>query len=390
MSTPPTDARDPRPAAAVDATTLAQLTTLRVGGPTASLVEAETEQDLIDAVAAADADGAPLLVLGGGSNLLASDDAFDGVVLRDLRRGISGGSEGACAGASITVPAGQPWDEVVATAVAEDWTGLEALSGIPGSTGATPVQNVGAYGQEVAETLAMVRLYDRLDRRVRTLAVGELGLGYRTSILKRSRTETTDAHGRPWGPTGRYVVLAVTFQLRLASLSAPVRYAELARVLDVELGTRVPQREVREAVLGLRGGKGMVLDDADHDTWSAGSFFTNPVLTEQQAAEQLPPDAPRFPVEDHTKIGQIGGAAPVVPGLVKTSAAWLISQAGFERGHGDPRRASLSTKHVLALTNRGAASAADLLALARTVRDGVRDRFGVELVPEPVLVGLEL
>ena len=379
-------------AAAVGAgpATLAALTTLRVGGPVRELVDAASESEIVEAVRTADEAGTPVLVLGGGSNLLISDEGFDGVVVRDTRRGIDGVADSSCAGANVVVPAGQPWDEVVATAVAEGWMGVEALSGIPGSTGATPVQNVGAYGQEVAETLSSVRVYDRLERRARMLAVGELGLGYRTSVLKRSLSDADAGGGRTWGPTGRYVVLEVTFQLRLATLSAPVRYAELARRLDVAVGGRVPAAEVREAVLELRRGKGMVLDDADHDTWSAGSFFTNPVLTTAEADAMLPEDAPRFPVTDHTRIAQIGAAAPVVEGLVKSSAAWLISRAGFDKGFGAPGPATLSTKHSLALTNRGSATAADLLALARTVRDGVRDAFGVTLVPEPVLVGVSL
>ncbi|UNX56471.1 UDP-N-acetylmuramate dehydrogenase [Georgenia sp. TF02-10] len=363
---------------------------MRVGGPAGTYVEAGTEAELIEAVRAADDAGTPLLVLGGGSNLLVADAGFPGVVVRDARRGLDAVADSSCAGASLTVPAGQPWEDVVTTAVAEGWMGVEALAGIPGSTGATPVQNVGAYGQEVAETLSAVRVWDRLERRSRMLAVGELRLGYRTSILKRSLTDPADGGGRTWGPTGRYVVLAVSFQLRLATLSAPVRYAELARTLGVEVGARVPAAEVRAAVLALRRGKGMVLDPADHDTWSAGSFFTNPVLTTAQADAALPADAPRFPVTDHTRVAQIGAAAPTVPGLVKTSAAWLISRAGFAKGFGAPGPAALSTKHVLAVTNRGGAAAADLLALARTVRDGVRDRFGITLVPEPVLVGVDL
>ncbi|WP_454086110.1 UDP-N-acetylmuramate dehydrogenase [Georgenia sp. Marseille-Q6866] len=370
-------------------TTLAELTTFRVGGPVARLVEATTEAELLAAVREADEQGTALLVLGGGSNLLASDDGFDGVVVRDARRGIRTESQYACAGVSITVPAGHPWDDVVATAVAEGWRGVEALSGIPGSTGATPVQNVGAYGQEVAETLETVRVYDRLEQRTRTLVVSELGLGYRTSVLKRSLTDTRAGGGRTWGPTGRYVVLEVGFQLALGSTSAPVRYAELARALGVELGARAPAADVRQAVLELRRGKGMVLDDADPDTWSAGSFFTNPVLTVEQADTLLPPDAPRFPVEDRSRPA-FGVTPPTVQGLVKTSAAWLISRSGVERGQGDPRRAAVSSKHVLALTNRGGASAADVVELARTVRDAVRARFGVELVPEPVLLGVSL
>lgn len=368
---------------------LAGLTTLRVGGPAGTLVDASDEAELVETVRSADDAGTPVLVLGGGSNLLVSDEGFAGVVVRDTRRGVDGVADSSCAGATLIVPAGQPWDDVVATAVDEGWMGVEALSGIPGSTGATPVQNVGAYGQEVAETLSSVRVYDRLERRVRMLAVGELGLGYRTSVLKRSLTNPADGGGRTWGPTGRYVVLEVTFQMRLATLSAPVRYAELAGRLGVDVGARVPAAEVRAAVLALRRGKGMVLDEADHDTWSAGSFFTNPVLPVAEADARLPEDAPRFPVTDHTRVAQIGARAPVVEGLVKTSAAWLITRAGFDKGYGEGP-ATLSTKHTLALTNRGGATAADVLALARTVRDGVRETFGVSLEPEPVLVGVSL
>jgi UDP-N-acetylmuramate dehydrogenase len=222
--------------------------------------------------------------------------------------------------------------------------------------GATPIQNVGAYGQEVAQTIASVRVWDRRLRGVRTFANADCGFGYRHSRFKAD--------------PGRHVVLSVTFQLLPGHLGAPVRYAELARALGVDLGGRAPLADVRAAVLRLRGGKGMVLDDADPDTWSAGSFFTNPVVP----AEDLPEDAPAWPQPD---------------GRVKTSAAWLIERAGFTKGHGNDR-VSLSTKHTLALTNRGTATTADLLALAREVRDGVQDRFGIRLVNEPVLVGCEL
>ena len=352
--------------------TLADLTTLRVGGPVSRLVDAATEAELIETVRAADEAGEPLLVLGGGSNLFASDEAFDGVVVRDARREILVESADACGGANVRVPAGQPWDDVVVRAVEEGWTGTEALSGIPGSTGATPVQNVGAYGQEVSDVISSVRAWDRAENRVRTLARGELGFGYRTSLLKRSLR--ADAEGRAWGPTPRYVVLDVGFQMSLATRSAPVRYAELAATLGIEVGDRSRSAEVREAVLGLRRGKGMVLDEADHDTWSAGSFFTNPILSTADA-DHLPEGAPRFDAGDS---------------LVKTSAAWLISRAGFENGHGLPGPAALSTKHVLALTNRGGARAEDLLALAREVREKVDATFGVVLEPELVLLGLSL
>jgi len=354
---------------------LADLTTLRVGGPAARYVETTSEAELIDAVRSADEVGEPLLVVGGGSNLLVSDEGFDGVVVRDTRTGITVPDHSACAGVTYQVPAGTPWDDVVVEATSHRLYGIEALSGIPGSTGATPVQNVGAYGQEVSQTIATVRVWDRGRGRVRTLPLVDLRFGYRTSLLKRSMR--TPAAGdpedprAPWGPTPRYVVLDVTFQLRQGTLSAPIAYGELARTLGVEIGERAPLLEVRAAVLELRGRKGMVLDPSDPDTSSAGSFFTNPILP----AEQVPDGAPVFPAPD---------------GLVKTSAAWLIERSGFTKGFGAPGPATLSTKHTLALTNRGAATAADLVALARQVRDGVRDRFGIELEPEPVLVGLSL
>ncbi|MBT0994279.1 UDP-N-acetylmuramate dehydrogenase [Cellulomonas sp. DKR-3] len=365
---------------------LADLTTLGVGGPSARYVETTTEAELVDAVRTADEAGEPLLVVGGGSNLVVADEGFDGVVVRDTRTGIEVPDHSACAGVTYTVPAGTPWDDVVLEATTHRLYGIEALSGIPGSTGATPVQNVGAYGQEVAQTIATVRVWDRARARVRTLPLVDLKFGYRTSLLKRSmRDPGTGAalpadprdpvdERAPWTPTPRYVVLDVTFQLRQGTLSAPIAYAELARTLGVEVGERAPLLDVRAAVLELRGRKGMVLDPADPDTRSAGSFFTNPVL-DAAAADALPADAPRFPTAD---------------GRTKTSAAWLIEHAGFTRGHGLPGPAALSTKHTLALTNRGGASTQDLLALAREVRSGVLSAFGVRLEPEPVLVGVRL
>jgi UDP-N-acetylmuramate dehydrogenase len=337
---------------------LAAHTTLRVGGPARDLVEVTSTHELVEVVRALDAAGEPVLVLGGGSNLLVGDAGFDGTVVLVATRGVSQ-DVASCSGAVVTVAAGEPWDPFVALTVDQGWTGMEALSGIPGSIGASPIQNVGAYGAEVGQHITTVRTLDRSTGRVRTLFAVECGFGYRTSVFKTQ--------------PGRYVVLDVTFQLHLGSLSAPVRYAELARVLGVEVGTRVPAREVREAVLALRASKGMVLDDADPDTWSAGSFFTNPLLDEAAAAA-LPEGAPRFPQPD---------------GRTKTSAAWLIEHAGFGRGWGDGA-ARLSTKHTLALTNRGSASAGDVLALARQVRSGVEQTFGVVLEPEPVLVGCAL
>lgn len=393
--------------------TLADLTTLRVGGPVGTYVEAGTEAELIDAVRAADDAGRPLLVVGGGSNLLVADEGFDGVVVRDVRQGLdadledSCGTDGACGGASLSLPAGQDWDAFVAEAVANEWVGVEALSGIPGTVGAAPVQNIGAYGQEVAGVVASVVTWDRATGGRRTFTLSELGFGYRTSLLKRSMRSGSAGPdgaadpGAPWYPTPRYVVLTVNLQMRLGSLSAPVGYAELARRLGVEVGQRAPSADVRAAVLELRGGKGMLLEGVgrdghrapDHDRWSAGSFFTNPVLPVEQAGA-LPADAPRFPVRSATPESTTGPSLGVVdPALVKTSAAWLIEHAGFSKGFGlagEHSPARLSTRHTLALTNRGGATAADLVALARAVRDGVREEFGVELEPEPVLVGTAL
>jgi UDP-N-acetylmuramate dehydrogenase len=354
--------------------TLAELTTLRVGGPAGRYVETASEAELIEEVRSADDAGEPLLVLGGGSNVLVADAGFEGVVVRDVRTGVTTPDHSACAGVTVTVPAGTPWDDVVAHAVGTRLYGVEALSGIPGSTGATPVQNVGAYGQDVAQSIATVRTWDRARGRVRTLALADLAFGYRTSLLKRSMYPDAADPRSPWSPTPRYVVLDVTLQLRVGSLSAPIAYAELARALDIAVGERAPLADVRAAVLALRARKGMVLDPTDPDTSSAGSFFTNPMLASADAA-LLPDDAPRYPAAD---------------GRVKTSAAWLIEKAGFGRGYGLPGPAAVSTKHTLALTNRGGARAGDLLALAREIRDGVSARFGIVLVPEPVLVGATL
>jgi UDP-N-acetylmuramate dehydrogenase len=337
---------------------LAELTTLRLGGPAPAVIEATTEQTLVDAVRIADEGGDPLLIVAGGSNLVVADEGVDGTVIRVLTQGVTVDLD-SCSGAMVTVQAGETWDAMVARAVDEEWAGVEALSGIPGSVGATPIQNVGAYGQEVAQTIASVRVYDRFDRAIRTMATADCGFTYRSSRFKAE--------------PNRFVVLTVTFQLPLGDLGTPIAYAELARVLGVEIGARAPAARVREAVLDLRRGKGMVLDADDHDTWSVGSFFTNPILPADQA-ESLPADAPRFVQPD---------------GSVKTSAAWLIEKAGFTRGHGSGR-VSLSTKHTLALTNRGGATTAELLALAREVRDGVGSAFGITLVPEPVLVGCDL
>lgn len=346
----------PAESAAQDSS-LDRWTTLRIGGPARRLVVADTEQKLITTVLEADAAGEPVLVLGGGSNVVISDDGFDGTVVLITTRGISA-EVSDCAGASVRVAAGEPWDDFVAHAVDSGWSGLEALSGIPGLVGATPIQNVGAYGAEVSQSIAAVRTIDRRSGQQRTFAAADCDFGYRQSRFKAE--------------PGRHLVLEVTFQLPLGDVSAPVRYAELARTLGVELDERVAPADVRRAVLALRAGKGMVLDPDDHDTWSAGSFFTNPILP-TDAAAALPADAPRFPAANG----------------VKTSAAWLIDHAGYGKGYGSGR-ARLSTKHALALTNRGGASAADVLALAAEIRAGVQERYGIRLVPEPVLVGCTL
>ncbi|OKL55111.1 UDP-N-acetylenolpyruvoylglucosamine reductase [Bowdeniella nasicola] len=361
------------------------LTTLRIGGEIGEYHEVDGAEELAAAVAATDEGGKKLLVIGGGSNLVAADAAFDGVVIRDTRQWIELEAEDGCGGAAVRVSAGQPWDAFVAHTIENGWMGVEALSGIPGTVGAAPVQNVGAYGQEVSGTISAVRVFDRLEKQRRLLTLAELGFGYRTSLLKRSLTDTEAGGGRTWGPTGRFVVLEVSFQMRLATLSEPVRYAELARTLGVELHDRAPAVDVRQAVLELRRSKGMVLDEADHDTWSAGSFFTNPII-EAAHADELPEGAPRYPVTDPTKVRSIGQEPPVVDGLVKTSAAWLINHAGFDKGYGMPGPAALSGKHALALTNRGEATGADIRELAATVQAGVREAFGIELVPEPIVL----
>ena len=340
---------------------LRDLTTLRLGGPAASYVEAATEAELVAAVTGADASGTPVLLVAGGSNLVVADEGFPGLVVKIATRDIQ--AVPVDGGVEVTVAAGEGWDDFVALAVAEGWVGIEALSGIPGAVGSTPIQNVGAYGQEVSETIARVRVWDRVLRGERTFTGAECSFGYRHSRFKAD--------------PARHVVLDVTFRLEVGTDGAPVKYAELARTLGVEPGERAPLAAVRTTVLALRAGKGMVLDAADHDTWSAGSFFTNPFLTPEQA-ESLPEGAPRFPQAD---------------GTVKSSAAWLIDHAGFGKGYGADRRggrATLSTKHTLALTNRGTATTADLLDLAREVRDGVDAKFGVRLVNEPVCVGCAL
>ncbi len=335
---------------------LAPLTTLRLGGPARTLVRAETREEVGEALARADAAGERVLVLGGGSNLVLPDAGWDGTVVHIATRGIARTDE------RVLVEAGEPWDPLVARTVADGLQGFECLSGIPGSTGATPVQNVGAYGQETAQTLAGVRVWDRHTSSERELSPADCRFGYRSSALKGQ---------------DRLVVLAVAFALVAGPDSAPIGYAELARSLGVPPGARAPLGDVREAVLTLRRAKGMVLDAGDLDTVSAGSFFTNPFVSPavlEEVARRAGAAPPRFPAED---------------GRVKTSAAWLIERAGFSRGT-TRGRVSVSSKHTLALTNRGDATTGELLALAREIRDGVRDSFGIALAPEPTIVGATL
>lgn len=350
---------------------------MRVGGPAQRLVTVETTDELVDATREIDDADEPLLLLAGGSNLVISDEGFAGSVVRIATGGVTVESADSDTDAcvNVRVAAGEVWDDVVIQAVAHGWSGIEALSGIPGSAGATPIQNVGAYGQEVAQTITAVRVWDRREQQVRTFANADCGFTYRHSLFK----------AQP-----RYVVLDVVFALRVTTLSGPVAYADLARALGVEVGQRVPIQDAREAVLAQRRQRGMVLDAADHDTWSCGSFFTNPTMSAGAYAE----------LQDRVqlRLGDVGepDATINVPrfdapaGRVKTSAAWLIERAGFPKGYGMPGPAALSTKHVLAVTNRGSATTADIVALATEIRNGVHNAFGVNLVNEPVLVGTSL
>jgi UDP-N-acetylmuramate dehydrogenase len=347
---------------------LAGLTTLRVGGPARLVAECPTTDALIAVIRLLDARGSDALLVGGGSNLLVSDAGVDGVVVLAAADEIEVGPD------FVVAAAGANWDTVVAATVAAGMGGLECLSGIPGSAGATPVQNVGAYGVEVASLLRRVRLLDRGTGQVSWVRPAELGFGYRTSVLK----------GR--NPVRPAVVLAVEFGLRPDGLSEPVRYRELAAALDAAEDAQLPAARVRDAVLALRARKGMVLDPCDNDTWSAGSFFTNPVVEASDLPDVLAAITTRTGVTEDT-IPRYSAPG----GRVKLSAGWLIERAGFPKGYpGAGARARLSTKHTLALTNRGVARASDIIDLARVVRDGVADAFGVTLTPEPVIVGADL
>jgi UDP-N-acetylmuramate dehydrogenase len=336
---------------------LAPLTTLRMGGPAATLAELTSEDDVAEAVRDAGATG--LLVLGGGSNVVVADEGYPGLVARMGILGTAVRRDGDRV--LVDVGAGEDWDALVARAVDEGWSGVASLSGIPGRVGATPIQNVGAYGEEVADTIAGVRVFDRASKTMCDLAPGECGFGYRASVFKRSE---------------RWIVTRVRFAFATGD-RAVVRYGELARALSVKEGTAAPARRVRETVIALRRSKGMVLDPADPDSVSAGSFFVNPVVDLATA----------------WRVESVAGSTPprfdAGHGAVKLAAGWLVERAGFVKGWGDGR-AGVSRKHALALVNRGGATSRELLAVARTIRDGVRARFGVTLEPEPVLVGCSL
>ncbi|WP_059015662.1 UDP-N-acetylmuramate dehydrogenase [Mycobacterium sp. M26] len=344
-------------AAVAEQVPLSSLTTLRVGPVARRLITCSTSDQIVSTLGALDAGEGPVVVLAGGSNVVIADDLADLTVVLLANRAVT------IDGPVLRAQAGAVWDDVVATSIEHGLGGLECLSGIPGSAGATPVQNVGAYGVEVADSLTRVRLLDRRSGQVRWAEAAELGFGYRHSVLKNS----ADA-----------VVLEVEFALDEAGVSAPLRYGELCTALGVAAGERAQPAEVRRTVLQLRARKGMVLDAGDHDTWSVGSFFTNPVVPlaqfdELQARHDGP--VPHYPAPDGVKL----------------AAGWLVERAGFGKGYPGPEaRCRLSTKHALALTNRGSATTGDVLALARTVRDGVRDVFGITLIPEPVLVGCVL
>lgn len=333
---------------------LADLTTLRLGGPIGRLSAPMSTAELVDEIRRADTSGEAALIVGGGSNLVVSDAGWPGVVILVRTTGIEVRQDGTSL--SVTVQAGTSWDSVVERSVDEGWSGLAPMSGIPGSTGATPVQNVGAYGSEVAELISGLTVLDRASGSVETWSPARCGFGFRTSAFKH---------------TDRFVVLDVTFALRASPDGPPVRYVELARQLGVDPGAVAPSRQVRDVVLQLRRSKGMLLDAADHDTWSVGSFFVNPFVE----PDQVPDGCPHWNVDGRTKL----------------SAAWLIENAGFGKGYGlESGHVAVSTKHTLALTNRGGASTAELLDLARVIRDGVERRFGIRLRPEAHLVGVEL
>ncbi len=337
-------------------TDLRDFTSLRVGGPAKNFVEAHNEEEIITALIAAG--DSPVLILGGGTNVLISDAGFEGTVIHITNNSLVAEVD-ACSGATLTIGAGENWDDFVALTIERGYAGLETLSGIPGTIGAAPIQNIGAYGHEVAEFITRVRTYDRKAKAVKTFINSECEFEYRSSLFKRN--------------PGQFIILDVQFQIRIGDLSDPITYLELAKKLDLQMGDKAPVQTVRQAVLELRASKGMLLDPNDSDSRSAGSFFTNPVIS-QQAADALPDAAPKWPLID---------------GRVKISAAWLIENAGMRKGD-EIGGARISTKHVLALTNAGDATATDLIELAKSAQAKVYEKFGIKLEPEVNLVGLSL
>lgn len=337
-------------------TTLNKYTSLRVGGPAKQIINVATEAEIISAIEAAG--DSPILIIGGGSNVLISDKGFEGTVIH-IANNQAESEVDACSGATLTIGAGEDWDSFVSTTINRGYAGLETLSGIPGTVGAAPIQNIGAYGHEVSEFITRVRTYDREKKAIKTFTHAECEFDYRASHFKKN--------------PGRYIVLSVQFQLRLGEISTPITYAELAKKLAINVGEKAPVADVRKAVMELRAAKGMLLNPDDRDSWSAGSFFTNPIVS-REIASALPEGAPQWPLAD---------------GRVKTSAAWLIENSGINKGyaHGG---AQVSTKHVLALTNSGSATAEEIAQLAREVRASVEAKFGITLEPEVNLVGLAL
>lgn len=336
---------------------LSSFTTLRVGGPARKIVHAHSEAELIEFVKAADSVKEPILILGGGSNLLISDAGFAGTVIRVESKGNALDYD-ACSGGMIEVSAGEDWDKFVEISIEKGFADLESLSGIPGTVGGAPIQNIGAYGHEVSETIARVKTYDRSKGEVKTFTNAECKFSYRNSIFKEQ--------------PGKYVILTVTFQLRKGAQSLPIAYAELAKQLSVNIGDQVEVTKVRQAVLKLRASKGMLIN-LENEINSAGSFFVNPILS-KSAADKLPADAPRWPQND---------------GKVKTSAAWLMEHSGVVKGE-KLAGAQISNKHVLALTNSGDATAEDIIELARRARKKVYEKFGIKLEAEVQLVGVNL
>lgn len=375
----------------VDPIPLAQLTTLRTGGTPARMIDAPTTDELVSALREGWSEGEPLLVLGGGSNLFVGDEPFEGTVVRVLTKGIERMPSPRSGYVRLRVQAGHDWDDLVAYAVAAGLAGIEAMSGIPGTVGAAPVQNIGAYGQEIVQTIAEVELIDESTGEVSTVPADELGLGFRTSVFKQHYGSVA---ARP------AVILTVTLELaEVGHGDRPVVGDQLRTALGLEPGAVVSLAWVRDHVLATRRRKGMVLDADDPDTYSAGSFFQNAIVS-ASFARTLPPECPRWPVTpdlDPVLVIPLAAYDGYVPASVseesdvKVSAAWLIEHSGLRKGFKLPRsRAALSSKHALALTNRGSGSAEELAQLARFIQGRVQAEFGLILQPEPVLVGVEL